>query len=416
MKLRRVTVAGLRTCAGALLVGVVLGAVAGRHRALTRMRTALADLERANAQAVRHAVLLQAILDSSSDGIAVVDGQGVSLLHNPAAMAILGALDDSGTERWEAHYGIYHPDGETPFEAADLPLVRALAGEASEQVQMLIRNAANPAGAVISVCCRPLREPNGQQGAVAVFHDVTALRQREAELSAFAGIVAHDLKSPLTTITGYAELARDEIAALHPAAVPLLERVLATGNRMSQLIDDLLSYASARDSVLAAEDVDLRAIVNDILTERFAAAALASHAPVPDVRVGPLAVVHADPAMVRQLLNNLIGNAFKYTPPGQPARLTIVTAPAQTGWVRVEIGDRGIGIPAGQHHAVFDDFHRAHPRAGYAGTGMGLAICDRIISRHGGRIGALDNAGGGTRFWFTLPVAGSPSDLQGRPS
>jgi signal transduction histidine kinase len=377
----------------------------GRVRLRAQKRVAASDLELANAEAVRHAGLLQAILDSSSDGIAVVDGHGESLLHNPAAKAILGALDDSGTDRWQAHYGIYHPDGKTPFEPEELPLERALAGQASEQVPMLIRNDTNPSGSVISVCARPLLDPNGQHGAVAVFHDVTALRHHEADLASFAGIVAHDLKSPLTAIMGFTELARDEVADLSPAAIPVLERVLATSRRMAQLIDDLLSYASARDSALDAADLDLKAVVDAVITDRFAAAELAPDVPAPQAHVGPLEAVHADSAMIRQVLDNLIGNALKYTPPGQPARLDVTSAPCAPGWIRVEIADRGIGIPQGQHHAVFEDFHRAHPRADYAGTGLGLAICARIITRHGGRIGVNDNPGGGARFWFTLPAA-----------
>ena len=373
------------------------------------MRVTSADLEQAAAQAVRHAGLLQAILDSSSDGIAVVDGQGESLLHNPAAGAILGALDDSGTERWQSHYGVYHPDGTTPFATDELPLVRALAGKTSEQLQMLIRNDATPGGAVISVCAQPLVDPSGQHGAVAVFHDVTALRQHEADLASFAGIVAHDLKSPLTAILGYAELMRDEVADLPAAAVPMLDKVVANSRRMSQLIDDLLAYASARDSALDATDQDLRAVVDAVIADRFAAISLLPDVPAPQAHVEPLDAVHADPVMLRQLLDNLIGNALKYTPPGQPAQLEITSTHSQPGWVRVEIADHGIGVPEGEHHAVFQDFHRAHPRAGYAGTGLGLAICDRIITRHGGRIGVEDNPGGGARFWFTLPAATSPS-------
>ncbi len=402
------SVLGARTaCAGLGLVGVgvILGAASARARFSAQVRDRTSDLEKANAQAVRHAELLRAILDSSSDGIAVVDEHGESLLHNPAAKDILGALDDSGTERWQAHYGIYHPDGKTPFDSDELPLVRALAGRASEQVMMLIRNDSNPAGSVISVCAQPLVDPNGQHGAVAVFHDVTALRQREADLISFAGVVAHDLKSPLTAIMGFAEVARDKVADLSPAAFSQLGRVLTNGRRMEQLIDDLLSYVSSRDSAIDAVDLDLKTMVDAVVADRFTAVDLVPDAPAPQAHIGPLAAVHADPAMIRRLLDNLVGNALKYTPPGHPARLDISTTPAGSGWVRVEIADRGIGIPAGQHRAIFEDFHRAHLRADYAGTGLGLAICDRIITRHGGRIGVQDNPGGGARFWFTLPSA-----------
>jgi signal transduction histidine kinase len=402
-----------------LLAGaaVATGLMAGLGRSRTQIRAAMAELEHARAEAVRHAELLQAILDSSVDGITVVDGAGESLLHNPAAKDILGALDESGSEHWQDHYGVYHPDEGTPYACDDLPLVRALNGQRSEQVPILIRNPASPGGRIVSVCAQPLRDPNGQQGAVAIFHDVTALRQREADLASFAGIVAHDLKSPLTAISGYTEILRHDIDGLPEAAVPLLEKVRTTSKRMQNLITDLLTYASARDSALDMVDLDLKPIVDSIVSERFATAMMVSDALAPEAQIGALAVVHADPVMVRQLLDNLIGNALKYTPPGQPARLEITTAPAaRPGWVQVEIADRGIGIPAGQHHAIFEDFHRAVTRTEYAGTGLGLAICSRIVTRHGGLIGVQDNPGGGARFWFTLPAAPAEASPEGGSS
>jgi len=115
--------------------------------------------------------------------------------------------------------------------------------------------------------------------------------------------------------------------------------------------------------------------------------------------------VDADPAMLRHVLDNLIGNALKYVPPGRAARVDVTAAPAGAGWTRIEIADRGIGIPDEDKPDIFESFHRARTAAGYAGTGLGLAICRRIVERHGGAIGVTDNPGGGTRFHFTLPLA-----------
>jgi signal transduction histidine kinase len=108
--------------------------------------------------------------------------------------------------------------------------------------------------------------------------------------------------------------------------------------------------------------------------------------------------------MTRQLLDNLIGNAIKYTPIGEPARIVVSAEPDAAGWTRVRIADRGIGIPAEDQPRVFTSFHRASAHAGYAGTGLGLAICHRVVNRHGGTITASDNPGGGTRIQFTLPT------------
>jgi signal transduction histidine kinase len=103
---------------------------------------------------------------------------------------------------------------------------------------------------------------------------------------------------------------------------------------------------------------------------------------------------------------------MEYTPPGQRPRIDVTASTDSTGWVHVQVADRGIGIPAGEHIAVFDAFHRAANGSGSAGTGLGLAICKRIVERHGGRIVVADNPGGGALFTFTLPAAQPAAALE----
>jgi signal transduction histidine kinase len=108
--------------------------------------------------------------------------------------------------------------------------------------------------------------------------------------------------------------------------------------------------------------------------------------------------------MLRRVLDNLVGNALKYVPAGQVAKIDIsATANGLPGWLRLDVADRGIGIPDTDKPHVFEAFHRARAHSGYAGTGLGLAICRRIMERHGGGIAVADNPGGGTRFQVTLP-------------
>jgi signal transduction histidine kinase len=183
---------------------------------------------------------------------------------------------------------------------------------------------------------------------------------------------------------------------------------------MQRLINDLLAYTTARDTALHRTDVDLRTLVDEVVTTRAADPAHRAHGDrrKPDIYVGALPTVKGDPVLLRQLIDNLLGNALKYTPPGQPVRVTITAQPDRDGYTAVEVADRGIGIPEGQHTAIFERFHRAHPGTAYPGTGLGLAICQRIIERHGGVIAAIDNPGGGTIFRFTLPLAqASPATL-----
>jgi signal transduction histidine kinase len=178
-----------------------------------------------------------------------------------------------------------------------------------------------------------------------------------------------------------------------------LIRVLRAVDRMAGMIDTLLAYTTARDAPLRTRDLDLGELVAEVVQDRTGHVADEDR---PDVYIGELPPVHADPDMLRHVLDNLVGNAIKYVKRGTVARID-VTATTGDGWVRVEIADRGIGIPDRDKPDVFQSFHRAHAAAGYAGTGLGLAICRRIVERHGGEIGITDNPGGGTRFHFSLP-------------
>jgi signal transduction histidine kinase len=533
----------------------VLATRGARARALLEAGTE--DLRRAEGVAREQAGLLSTVLNSLGEGVGVVGPDGRFLLHNPAARTMLGIPDFDGIENRQREFGLFLEDGSEPFPTEELPLARALRGESVDQVRMLIRNPARPAGTVISVSARPLESEN--RGAVAVFRDITdraragadlaaatqrlrheleqrqaaeadleaqkdyltqildtldvtvitcdvdgtivhanrtartaltpgvvtvaealpvlrmshpdgspmtfadtplaralrgeevtgaeavltlptgdrrhivmharplrdtagritgavgssynitQLREREAELAMFAGVVAHDLRSPLTTVRGFTELVRNSLAADlatdpdRAEHIADLDRVLDSTARMAELISDLLAYTAAGDKPLTVERVDLHGLVADVVAARTTAASVDPDLLVPQVYVAPLPPVRADQALLRQVLDNLVGNAVKYTPPGRPARVD-VTAHLDGDTVTVEVADRGIGIPAGQHHAIFGSFHRAHAE-GYAGTGLGLAICHRIVERHGGTISAHDNPGGGTVVRLTLPAA-----------
>jgi PAS domain S-box-containing protein len=234
----------------------------------------------------------------------------------------------------------------------------------------------------------------------------TELRAREAELTAFAYEVAHDLRGPLTPIGGFARILADDLAEGVSDAtelVPTVEHICRGVDRMERLIGDLLSYATARDGAFHPEPVDLQDMVAAIIAERTDHLRTASPVLFPDIRTGPLPDVRADPVLCRQLLDNLIGNALKYTYPGRSAHVAISGQTQADGWVRVEIADQGIGIPADDQDRVFTSFHRVATETGYAGSGLGLAICRRVIDRHHGTIEVGDNPGGGSQFTFTLP-------------
>ncbi|GAA2592095.1 hypothetical protein GCM10010399_23340 [Dactylosporangium fulvum] len=392
-------------------VGMV--AIVGLSIALGRDERAalLEQLTAAGKAAAAQARLLTTIVDSMSDGLAVVRADGRWIMRNPAAAALLGGVTSENDHvAAPDRYGLFHPDG-TPLPPEEMAHHQALAGHAVRNREMLVRNPGVPEGRVVSVSATalPAAGPDDEGGAVVVFHDVTAERRHRDELSSFAGVVAHDLLNPLTTIDGWAETLDDALRLMpdHPAvreAEDSLSRINRASARMRHLINDLLAYTTARNATIAPVEVVLRDLVVDVTTARGDLAAAAG-TPPPQFTIGRLFDVRADPVLLRQLFDNLIGNAVKYTAPGVIPRITISSEYDAAGIVRVEIADNGIGIPPGHHDAIFTNFHRAHRSSGYAGTGLGLAICKRIVERHGGTIMATDNEAGGSRFVFTLPSA-----------
>lgn len=233
---------------------------------------------------------------------------------------------------------------------------------------------------------------------VLVVRDITLEREMRTELASFAGVVAHDLRNPLAGIDGWTELVADRLESgeriEHELLVEFVNRVRASSRRMRDLIGSLLQHATSTNRRLDPTTVDLETLVAEVVAARSAG----SH-----VRFGALPAVRADELLLRQVLDNLIGNALKYVVPGERPHVTVSAHAVTADRVAVSVADRGIGLPAGEHKAVFDEFHRAH--RDYEGTGLGLAICRRIVRRHGGTIVARDNPEGvGTVFEFTVPA------------
>ncbi|WP_232344736.1 sensor histidine kinase [Actinoplanes awajinensis] len=230
---------------------------------------------------------------------------------------------------------------------------------------------------------------------------VEGLTRSVNELQEYARDVSHDLKAPLAGICGYAQLL-EHLDVGFPRPVEYDEFVAEINrctDRMRRLIDDVLAYSTTRDARLRIATIDLNALVDDLTAD-----ATELLYPAPQVTREPLPAVQGDHGMVRRVLENLLGNAFKYVPAGETARVHVAGRVLDDRLVRIEVSDHGIGIPDGQHEAIFDELHRIHPDA-YPGTGLGLPICRRIVQRLNGTIGADPQFRGGTRIWFTLPLA-----------
>ena len=357
-----------------------------------------AELRRTKDEADYQGSVRQAVIGSMNEGLFVIDDAGDVLLHNSAAAEIFGVAEPDMTRELLATRSDRWADG-TPMRDDERPSSRALAGETVREVEILVRNGDQP-DRVVSVSAMPLPRDGlrGRARALVLFRDTTLEHARREELAAFAGVVAHDLRNPLAAIDGWTEMIADELdsGSLDPAlAREFVSRVRSSSRRMRELIRDLLAHATSSARDLTVSRVEIGPLVAEVAAARHAEK---------NVACGPVPPVLADPVLVRQVLDNLIGNALKYVAPGVEPRIAVCGTSGPLGFVTIRVTDNGIGIPDGERELIFDEFHRAHYRD-YEGSGLGLSIVRRIVNRHDGTIVALPNPDGpGSVFELTLPA------------
>ncbi|MDQ3675533.1 MAG: ATP-binding protein [Actinomycetota bacterium] len=235
-------------------------------------------------------------------------------------------------------------------------------------------------------------------------HSNAELTRSNAELEQFASVTSHDLQAPLTTISMYAELLERRHGAEDPEKGPaLIDGIRHATSQARALIRDLLEYSRAGRGPLSLERVPAGIIVEQAM-ETLAGAIEQSGALV---RVGSLPVILADRANLGRVFQNLIGNAVKFTFEETPD--VSIEAERDRGQWRFSVRDNGIGMEPEQSERIFEPFQRLHGEDDYPGTGIGLAVCERIIDQHGGKIWVSTRPGEGSVFHFTLP-AGGPAE------
>ena len=227
------------------------------------------------------------------------------------------------------------------------------------------------------------------------------LEQSNKELQDFAYVASHDLQEPLRKITSFGTLLQDSLEGkLDEDQQENLGFMVGGGKRMQAMIDDLLTYSRVTTRAKSFEQVDLNEVIEDLKSLELATLLdeTGGCIHVPE----PLLPVWGDPSQVHQLLQNLVGNGLKFHREKIPPEITVRTHRTGDNMVRVEVQDNGIGIAEEYHEQVFTMFKRLHSRERYKGTGIGLAVCKKIVERHRGDIGIKSTPGEGATFWFTL--------------
>ena len=232
-----------------------------------------------------------------------------------------------------------------------------------------------------------------------VLRRTAQLQAANEELAAFAYSVSHDLRSPLNTIDGFTTLLERAVGtSAHDKARHYFDRIHAGTRQMSALIEGMLTLANLSRVPLHLKLVDLSAICCQIREEL--------HERDPDrsaqIRIQDGLLVHGDPALILSTMNNLMGNAWKFTSKKELAEIDVACEVDPEGICVYSVKDNGAGFDMAHVDKLFGTFERLHPSAAFAGTGVGLAIVHRIVSRHGGKVWARSVENFGATFYFTL--------------
>jgi signal transduction histidine kinase len=364
--------------------------------------------------------LPRTLLDSLGEGVTIANAEGRIVFSNEAADRILGmGATDRPPEEWATHYGVFLPDGTTPFPVDAYPLVRALRGEDTDDVEMFVRNPSVPNGVRIAVTGRPRRDGQGViTGATVVFRDVTALRHAQAQLvesnealrradrlkDDLTAFVIHDLNGPLSGILALTELLLLDDSVSEEIYEHLVD-IRGQGQSLQAIVRNLLDLRMAEDGVLRPETEVLKvgpliAEIHDTVRPR----ALLAAKTVEVEGLGPDFRVRADSDLLWRTLHNLLDNSIRYAPKGTAIRLHV--GPGKNGTVRFRICDEGPGVPEDMRERVFEKYARVERDDDgrvRESRGLGLRFCRVATEAQGGRIWVEDGAPGGVCFCIELP-------------
>lgn len=378
-------------------------AVAGPDGEWTRMAGTHTDVTGLRRAAEQERKKLEIVLSGLSAGIVVAEPSGKFRLYNRAAAELTGLeRPDLEIPNWSAEYGTFREDATTVYPAEELPLARALRGESVDDARMVLRNPGLDGERWLSVSARPLE--NGD--AVAVFTDVTtsvaaqtALERSNEDLARFAYIASHDLQEPLRKITSFCGLLKDDYGdKLDETGHEYIEFAIDGSKRLKQLIEDLLNYSKVERAATNMGRVDSQLLVEDVrydLKDVIATSGATIHA-------RDLPTVVGDESRLRQLFTQLVSNAIRFRGE-RPPRIQFSASRVGKNW-DFQIADNGIGIAERHQQRIFKVFERLHPRSEYPGSGIGLALCQRIIESHRGTIEVRESSDSGTIVAFTLPI------------
>jgi light-regulated signal transduction histidine kinase (bacteriophytochrome) len=326
---------------------------------------------------------LASIVESADDAIIGMTLDGIILSWNPSAERIFGYSAEEVKGRPISILILPERSDEVPRI-----LERVKRGERVEHYEAVINGAS-------SITSDNTERKQAQQ---LLIQRTTELEAANKELEAFTYSVSHDLRAPLRHINGFSKILLEDFGPqMNPAAKEYLQRMHETAQHMGRLVDDLLDLARVGRQALTMEITGLNALVEEVILHLRTEAQDRQI----DWQVGPLPFVQCDPGLIKQVFANLLANALKFTRPRERGVIEVGQTTVNSQPV-IFVRDNGIGFDMRYADKMFGVFQRLHRQEDFEGTGVGLAIVERIIHKHAGRVWAEAEVEKGATFYFTL--------------
>jgi len=333
---------------------------------------------------------LETIFNSIHDSVMILDEDNLVVLVNPAMCLTFGLSAEDAI-------------GRPVLEILTQPDLVALLKQPPVQNTLRYHEISFPDGRVGSAQLTPIHEI----GFALTMFDITDLKEMDRIRSELVHTVSHDLRSPLTSVIGYTELI-ERAGSLNDSQREFLKRIQESVQHITSLINDLLELGSVEAGLdTRREYVQLDGILNYTL-EMLQGQIKAKHIKVQTEVTPALPALRANPVRLRQVLDNVVGNAIKYSSDQGEVSISLRSEDSQ---VIVQVTDNGPGIPAKDQAHIFDKFYRGSNISSHAGSGLGLAIVKSIVEAHQGRMWVESTVGRGSSFFIVLPVLADPPQI-----
>ena len=377
------------------------------------------EAERAHERLMESEQRIRTIIETASDAFIAIDSDGRIEEWNAQAEHMFGwgreevlgecladlVVPEQYREAHKTGLARYLVDGHGPVINRRIEISALDRNGREFPIELTIWPTSAPGRVTFNAFLQDITERKEAQDAIRKLNTELTLQARELadsnrELESFSYSVSHDLRAPLRHMSGYAQILREEAGdRLDASLLRYLDEISASAKRMGALIDDLLAFSRLSRQVLTPIPVDMNAVVTDAMGD----AGLAQN-PQARIDVGPLPPAHGDPVLLRQVWSNLLSNALKYSAPRGAQAVIRVEGERRDEAVSYRVHDNGVGFDPRYADKLFGVFQRLHAQDEFEGTGVGLAIVQRIVARHHGHVSANSSPGAGAEFVFELPI------------